>query len=381
MNYGTLLLYLFIMLSTTYLASRAQIVRRDGRVLFCMKYFMTAFLIHWFFISFTRIGTDHESYIAILEFDAYRRISIGQELGFNGLCILLQQLTKNAEVGLFIIKTLTLALFYVAFYLMKDRAHLGFVIGAYNAWQYFFCFCIIAHALAIAIVVLAGVLVMRDSKWYWPLLLTLVAFTVHASALVMFVVMLGAVFLNKIHFKLNFILVIIILIGAFVAINNIQVIFNMITADVVGFDQYANKDISGNAGSGWFNYALFLFIFIMFIMPVIQSNFSANERNAIIVFYTFSFISAIMGYYLGTARLNQYAFVLYGISIPWYFYHVENKICKANSFVDIKLQRVLWILYLVFVTYGAIRNAMDPMGTRMMSNYQLFNPFTWDGRY
>lgn len=372
----TFILYLSIMLSTTILASASQKKRHDGTVVFRKKLFWMAFLVHWIFIAFTNIGTDHDSYVAILEYDAFRRIAMGSEVGFNGLCLLLYQFTHNAEIGIFIIKTLTLGFAYLSFYLLRERASMGWVVGAYNAWQYLFSFCILAHSLSISLVILAATLAISGKKWYGPVALTALASTIHASALVMLLVMIGLYALNIVKTKLSFSLVVILLIAAMITLNNISTVFNYFVTDVSGFEQYENNDMSGNVGSGLFNYVLFAYLFVIIIIPVLQSKMEYNYRNAIILFYMFSLISALMGYYLGTARLNQYSIVFYGVAIPWFFYQQEHKLIQTKPFLTLDMQRIAWMVYVLFVAYSSLRMSANPAGTRDMANYVFFNPFS-----
>lgn len=373
---GTFLLYLFIILSTTLLATKIQHFKKDGSVSFNWNYFLLAFLIHWFFIAFTRTGADHDQYLFIIEFDAIGRFSMGLEVGFNGLCIILQRLFHNAEIVIWIIKTITLLLFYLGFYLIRKKANLGFVFAAYNAWLYLFSFSILAHSLAISLVVLAAILLLRKENRLFPIVLTIVASTIHASALLLVVVVLGIMIADIIKYRVNWFTVMLLLIVAMVIINNLEFIFQKVVTDVEVFSDYERYNISQNTGGGFFNYIIFVYILICMILPIMKSDMEPIAKTSAVAFYIFSLVSAIMGYYLRSSRLNQYAFTLYGITIPWFLYHIKHKLSKSKPIISYDIQHWTWVLYLIFVTFSSLKSRTDPNGSSEMANYILFNPFT-----
>ena len=88
-----------------------------------------------------------------------------------------------------------------------------------------------------------------------------------------------------------------------------------------------------------------------------------------------------MGYYLGTARLNQYTLTLYAIIMPWSFHQVRSKQATSKIAISLEIQEAMWAVYLLFAAYNALSTASNPMSTNLLANYELFNPFTWDGEY
>ena len=217
---------------------------------------------------------------------------------------------------------------------------------------------------------------MRKENRLYPTALVIVAATIHTSALLMCLVVLGILIADIIKYRINGFTIILFLIATVVIINNLGLIFQKIVTDVVVFSDYEKYDISGNTGSGIFNYVLYAYILIVMILPILKSDMEPIVKNAAVVFFVFSLISSIMGYYIGSSRLNQYAFTLYGISIPWFLCQIRLGLTKNKTFVSFDIQMVTWILYLIFVTYSSLKARTDSQGTSDMAKYILFNPFT-----
>lgn len=262
---------------------------------------------------------------------------------------------------------------------MKDKAALGFAVAGYNAWQYLFSFCILAHALAISMVFLATVLAIRKECWLLPMSVTLLAFTVHNSALVMTIVILVIYIFNWTNTRVNLLMVLLLLVIAGIIINNLEFIFKGVITNVDGFEQYEMYDQSHNSGSGLFNYVLFTYIFVILILPAVISGMPMHEKRSIVMYFLFSLISAIMGYILGTARLNQYSLSFYSAAIPWYIFQIRSGQVKLKYILPIKEQELLWALYLIFATYAVLTTASNPLSSNELSSYELFNPFAWGG--
>ena len=373
----TYFLYLSIFLITTFLAFHSQKRMKSGDIVFDKRLLLCSFLIHWFFIAFTRTGVDHDQYIYIIQTDCERRLAEGEEVGFNGLCWFLHALTGNAEIVVLIIKTITLCIMYRVFYLIRYKANMGLTVLTYNVYQYLFSFCILAHSLAIALIVLAVCYMMFDYKWYRPLLLSLIASTIHASALVMVVLIVAIIIANWRGVEFGFTFVCVSFAAILFILLNISIVFEYAIENISSFNIYDGYSDSQNRGSGLFNYLLCAYIFIMLIIPIFKSTMKNNIKNISIFFYFFCVTSLLMGYFLGTARLNQYIFGLYGVAIPWYFFHIRNRFAKTRHFFSYRMQLYSWIFYLLFYGWGSLGEASDPSSTNELANYEFFNPFSW----
>lgn len=364
------------MLTTTLLAKSSQKYYKNGEFCFKKGLFILAFFIHWIFQAFTNIGTDHDQYIQIIEHDSAILLLRGIEIGFNGLCVLLYSLIRNAEICIFIFKTTTLIVFYTSFYLLRKKADLGLVFFAYNAFLYLYGFYIIAHSLAISLTILAIVLIINEKKWYWSLLLAIIAFTIHSSAVIVAVLLLGVLIIDKFNLKVGLGVLVLGIGVAVFALTHADFFFQYAVSNVESFEQYANYDESSNAGTGLFNYVLYLYIFLILILPYILSNAPINLRNLAVVLFIMCFTSSIMGYYLGTARFNQYSLSLYGVMIPVILLQSKQGLYKSNLNVPCHFQCLTWILYLFYACYATLSQACKTNGVSMLDQYVFFNPFS-----
>ena len=372
----TLFLYIFIMLSTTLLAKSSQKFYNNGEFQFKNRFFILAFFIHWFFLAFTNIGTDHEQYIRIIEYDSAILLLRGSEVGFNSLCVLFYGLTKNAEICIFIFKTMALMFYYISFYQLRKKADFGLVFFAYNATLYLYSFYVIAHTLAISVTILAIVFAVNEKKWYWSLLLAILAFTIHSSAIIVAILLLGVIIIDKINLKAGLGVLVLGMGVAIYVLTNAGFFFQYAVSNVESFEQYAHYETSSNTGTGLFNYVLYFYIFIVLLLPYILSNAPTNLRNLAVVLFLMCFTSSIMGYFLGTARFNQYSLSLYGVMIPIILMQSKQGIYKSKLKIPYDVQNITWKLYLYYACYATLSHACKPQGISMLDQYVFFNPFS-----
>lgn len=364
------------MLATTFFASQAQRVRLDGAVKFEKIWLIAAFLIHWFFIAFTKTGTDHAQYIDIITYKADFFLERGEEPGFNGMCIFLRKLIGDPEIILFIIKTLTLCLYYQAFWLLRDKAKMSYLMMTYNAGLYLWSFVVIAQTMAVSIILLGAAILVRGGKAYWSLLLSILAYSIHASAIVMVVVFLIIAMIKAPNIKIRGPLLFLMLVVVVYIVRNILVIYNWAINEFDSLAQYGAYDQTGNVGIGFFNYVLYMYLFITFVMPIMRNMKNDFLRDMTLVFFIYGFASAIIGYYIGSTRLNYYTYVFFLIIIPCYFFQVETKKISKNQSIPWQFQNASWVLYLLYIGVPTLIDASNPKSLSDMANYSLFNPFS-----
>lgn len=363
------------MLATTLLAYRSQIILPDGRVKFEKSYFILAFLIHWFFIAFSRTGTDHVQYVDIIMYKADFFLERGEEPGFNGMCIFLRKLIGNPEIIIFLYKTATLILYYVTFWLLRNHANMLYMMIAYNGGLYLWSFIVLAQTMAVSMVLLSSALVVRGYKMYWPIIISIMAYTIHASALIMVAVFLIIAIMKRPNIKIGGVLLLLMLGVVILIVRNIHIIYGWAITEVGGFAQYEAHEEAQNKGVGWFNYIFYGYLLVSFLLPILKNKKMDFIRNQTIVFYLYGFASAVAGYYLGSTRLNYYTYVLFLILIPCYFLIGRNKFIIKNKSILWHLQNATWMIYLLFIALGNLLDASNPKSISDMYNYSLFNPF------
>ena len=369
---STSLLYIFIIVSTTFFAGKSQRISSKG-VVPKVKWLIVAFFIHWFFCAFTNIGADHEQYIYIISYDSGFRFLNGEEVGFNGLCMILYFLTHNAEICIFIIKTLTIVLIYGGFYVLRNHVQMSLCVLAYNVSIYFVGFYLLSITLALAFVFLSGALMIRNLHPYIAFLLTIVGMTVHASCLLMVICFLGRLILNKFRIKVGWALFALLLLTTIIVLVNIKGLFSYSISSLDMLSEYERyEEERERSGSGLFYYFLYsLFLFYMF--PISKSNLNIHAKHVIIVFFLFSLMFSIMGYSFGISRLKYYSIVYTAIAIPYFFYQLKFEKLKVKSFLAPPTMYLIWWIYLSFCFFQTIMTITSEAWS--ISHYVLYNPF------
>ena len=369
---STSLLYIFIIVSTTFLASKSQRITSKG-VAPKIKWLIGAFFIHWFFCAFTNIGADHDQYIFIISYDAGFRFVNGNEVGFNGLCMILYLLTHNAETCIFVLKTLTILLIYGGFYLLRNHVQMYLCVLAYNVSIYFVGFYLLSISLAIAFVFLAGALMVRNLHPNIAFLLTIVGMTVHTSCLLMVICFLGILILDRFRIKIGWTFFAILLLMTIIILVNIKGLFSYSISSLDMLSEYERyEEEKERSGSGLFYYFLYaLFLFYMF--PISKSNLNIHAKHSIIVFFLFSLMFSIMGYSFGISRINYYSIVYTAIAMPYFFYQVKFEKLKVKSFLAPPTMLLIWWIYLSFGFFQTIRTFTSEAWS--ISHYVLYNPF------
>lgn len=372
---ATLILYIVIFVSTSYLAGRSQGNLMFGEK-FEVKWLIIAFLVHWVFCAFTRIGTDHEQYLYIINYSSEYRFQAGEEIGFNGLCMFLYSLTHNAEICIFFIKTISLLLFYIGFYLLRKHVIMSMCVFAYNVTTYLLGYYILAMYLAIALVFVAGALMINNKYPYVAVAVAILGAMVHNSCVLMVVCFVGILILNRFKIKTGLILFSMLLIISLVAISYSRDMMRYVfsnTDTFAAYEEYEEERTRG--GSGLFNYFLYG-VLLVYVIVVVKSRMKSFSKNAIVVFYLTSFVFSIIGYSIGLSRLNYYSVVFTAIAIPFYFYQVKYKGLKGGlSVIDNKTLSIGWWGYLLFRMVTCLIKYMSSNSSSELNHYEMFNPF------
>lgn len=377
---ATIFLYIFIFFSTTILMKKSQLLI-NGKVKYRKGYFILAFFIHWFFLTFTNIGADYNNYIRIINNISAQNITKETEMGFNLVCFVLKTITHNNDITIFFIKTLTLILFYIAFRLLYEDVDIGICVLAFNLILYLQGFFILGMQLAIAFLLLSGIQ-LKHKKNIRAIILLIIAGSIHASCWLfvpIYVLYLYFTFRTK-KIKPFFIALICIIYGSIYlsagqimqwAINNIS-----------QFSQYSIYGFnSTNTNIGFMQIVYFIPIFYFCYIMYKKDN-SYVLKNMTIIFSVTAFLFALLGYKIDVfARINKSFFVIYGVLIPALLWDRKNYCSKNmcinnNAFIfNYRSDVIIWVTYLfirgidIFIDLGLTTSsaAINP--------YSFFNPF------
>ena len=331
---STFFLYFFIMIVTSLFAMIAQ-NNKKGIVTFHLRWLLCSFFIHWFFCAFTNIGVDYPHYKNIIRNYSLSLFMEGEEIGFNGLSAFLYYITKNEDICIFFIKTLTMVLFYLGFYKLKDKIQLWMCILSYNVFLYLSSFYLISIHVAIAFVFLGAAMAFTSKNMIGPIALATVGFSFHASAIIMVVCFISILLVEYTQGrKFN------------------SSIF------------YAHQ---GN--SGLYYYFLYTFYFL-YLLLIFKSKIRMREKISSMMFYLFGFMFGMLVYILGSGRLNMYTIVFTGITVPVLFNSADSKYQSIK-----KVLKIIWVLYLFVVGYQSLNSFTDSKSTAELYKYEYFNPF------
>jgi len=321
-------------------------------------FFYTAFFLLWFFLVFNKTGSDLQQYIY-----SYNSSSIDinwvledkVEIGFKFLNAVLHNVITDPYVGIGVIKTISLFLFFLSLYNMKDDIDISIAILFYVAVFYFHGFSAIRSTLAGSLCILSSVLLYKG-KTVKALMLSLIAFTVHSSALLFVIALFGfglyRLFRILGRIRKYFITVsipLIILLGT-------TVINYFIHNTALLPSRYSNfMSENSSFGIGQLVYYLPVFILIIYANKCFI-NRRILEHNFL---WTISgFVVAIIGYELGMiSRASIYFCFPFVIFIPFYLRaKAESTRCfdqkKNNSVLILGLKyshlRTVCFLYCLF---------------------------------
>lgn len=384
-NYPTLILYILIILVTTSFAKKSQCVRlhpnnaigeEDSKCRFRIEYFYLAFLIHWFFIAFTNIGTDHEEYLDIIQYRAQIYMGYGMEVGFNGLSYILFNITHSGEQVIFILKTITLLLFYVAFYRLRFVIDYGLAFFVFNTQVYFQGYYLLSMQLAISLIFLAYAVSMYN-RYILGLLLCLIASTVHSSAMMVIPLFILVYIYNRRKESIKMrdviinVIIIVLIISSFFTILSNALNYSM-------FEQYGRYELTNQqTGSGlmvYFNFAILLYIIYHFYKQRLDYRF----LNLAIIFALYAFCFAVVGYKVDVfSRMNKYFVSISMMSIPILYKAIiynkrSNNQTRRNNSIIVENAIKFYLLYNGVLTLNGLINLKS---TSDIAVYHLFNPF------
>lgn len=384
-NYPTLILYILIILITTCLAKKSQCVKLHpndiisgfySKFRFRIGYFYLTFLIHWFFIAFTNIGTDHEEYLDIIQYRAQTYMEYGMEVGFNGLSYILFNITHSGEQVIFILKTITMLLFYVAFYRLRFVIDFGLAFFVFNTQVYFQGYYLLSMQLAISLIFLAYAFFIYN-RYIRGLMLCLIASTVHTSAMMVIPLFLLVYYYNwrkesiKMRYVIINVILILLIISSFFTILSNALNYSM-------FEQYGRYEMTyQQTGSGlmvYFNFTILLYIIYHFYKQRLDYRFF----NLAIIFSLYAFCFATIGYKVDVfSRMNKYFVSISMMSIPILYKSIiynkrSNNQIKRNNNMIVENVIKFYLFYNGILTFNGLINLKS---TSDIAVYHFFNPF------
>lgn len=371
----TQIFYIIIIAISSFFAFKSQIEideKGEKKIKFRKIFFLLSFLISWFIISFTNIGSDYENYYYIIDRLTWSNYNIfsSEEPGMNLVFLIIREIVHNTDVTIFIIKTVTIAIIFYTFYIIKENLKVGYAVLSYLLLVYLSSFYLITISLAASIVYLAIDLKVYKDKKILPIILILIAAQLHNSAyIVLPMYMMILIFYNNKQVKLKKILICIIYI---ITILLSGFIFNYFSTSVKGFhyNNYGTNDFSGTGIM-----VIFMYLPLLLLYCYIKKYNKNEKMNSI--FFVLALTSCmfkILSYrFRVIERMEYYILPLFSNIIPTIIF--ENNLDKVKDNKKLTVTRVFlfFILYLLF--RGSLVFFERTTSISGVGIYNFFNPF------
>lgn len=371
----TQIFYIIIIAISSFFAFKSQIEideKGEKKIRFRKIFFLLSFLISWFIISFTNIGSDYENYYYIIDRLTWSNYNIfsSEEPGMNLVFLIIREIVHNTDVTIFIIKTVTIAIIFYTFYIIKENLKVGYAVLSYLLLVYLSSFYLITISLAASIVYLAIDLKVYKDKKILPIILILIAAQLHNSAyIVLPMYMMILIFYNNKQVKLKKILICIIYI---ITILLSGFIFNYFSTSVKGFhyNNYGTNDFSGTGIM-----VIFMYLPLLLLYCYIKKYNKNEKMNSI--FFVLALTSCmfkILSYrFRVIERMEYYILPLFSNIIPTIIF--ENNLDKVKDNKKLTVTRVFlfFILYLLF--RGSLVFFERTTSISGVGIYNFFNPF------
>lgn len=369
---NTLVLYIFIFVITTLyplLFRGNNETKREG--------LLVPFIIHWFFCCFTNIGVDYQNYYRIIENIGTSSAFEGVEIGFTWICIILKTLSFNPDQIIFLLKTLTVVLFYRGFYKLRKTTIIPLAILSYNVLIYLQGFYLLSMQLAIALLFLSVIHLLfgtRSKSVFYMLMACLI----HTSSILLLPIYVILMYMQSKKALIS-VRQICVLVCVMATISVcFTIIYDYAINSIPIFQYYVAYELSDTdqaTGSGLGQIVFYLPIFY-FILQIYRSNLSSNIKNGAVIFSIVGFTYALLGYKVEVLmRINESFFCLYAIFIPLLFYkRTTHAVSIKQTRFPIRLEQFVWVLYLCFRGYIVVSGYMSEDSLSEISEFHFFNP-------
>ncbi len=368
----TIWLYLAIFVTSTFLAFKSQrvlLIKGKKVCSFRITPFIFSFLIPWFFISFTNIGSDYVSYSMIAaNVDMQNYMSyLDSEPGMNLTFIVLKTICGSIDITLFILKSITIIIAFFSIYIAKDHIRIGYSVLAYLLLFYLPSFYLLSISIASVIVSLAISLYTFRDKLFLPIALILFAAQLHNACYIFFPAFLACVYINKWSKNSKSSKILAIVAFSIVAYFS-SMIFDFARSNVEGFHYEFERSY---VGSGYLLFILYIPLFyIVYIINFLNNDKKINSM--LLVFALASCLFRIMAYSFEVIeRMEIVLTPLYSMLIPSVIYSTDSfkKTKKGNG----NIVMLIYFIYLLFRGFLVVLERTT--SSSGVGNYVFFNPF------
>lgn len=373
----TIVLYISIFTISTILMNFSQKTQYEydktlkiqlPTVKFRLPYFLAAIFTLWLFLFFSNIGPDYDSYALLISRITWQNYSSFFDLEplFNLLLLLIKGICGDSiALTIALIKTLTVIIVGISFYIRRNHTNLTFGFFCYILWCYLPSFYLLPMILATSIIMLACAIMSQYKKKIIPLCLVILAAQIHNSVYIYLLVFIASLFVGKVDklSKMKRFFVIIAYLSVAISATSIFLYASTFISNFhYGGYIIANRETPG-------------FLFIIMYAPLFYICFRvlAVRKDAAITNLIFLYIltSALI-------KITSYSFTVIGrveyLLIPLYSnYFAEFAFKNPNVGIGRKKTTLFGLLIIVYILFRGWMNFSSEL--EWMGIYRFFNPF------
>ena len=372
------LLYISIVVLCSALANGSQkIVGIDATGDIIYRYrkwlYFFAFIVPWFFIAFTNVGSDYNSYYYIIgrvswsNFASYYSEEPLMNLVFLGLKIISH---GNIDISIFILKTLTIGLVFLAVWICRNELCIGTSILAYTAMFYLPSFYLLSICFASSFVLVAVAIYLFYGKWKTGIAIIVFAGLLHNAAFLFLPVYLACGIVNK--NGLPQLKKIVLVIGYFFAIALAGQLYYFAQKNISGF-HYNQYSPMGFSGSGLMIVIKYLPLFYL-VYRFGKMHIEKRISNCFFVFVLTSFLFNVLSYSFPVIeRMEIYLDGIYILCFPFILANTRVLYPTPTRKTVTTPLGALCIAYILF--RGVLVLIERTSVSSGIGNYIFFNPF------
>ncbi len=364
-NTITIWLYNFILFFSVLFAFKSQ--RRLANKNFSFQtrfhpnWFIASFFVLWFFITLTDTGSDLGNYYSFYTNVDFTNISINSfsnaYYGYLFLNASLNLLFKDPVVGIGVIKTLSLFLVFLAFYLMRDKIDIGMAVLGFGSLYYFYSYSALKWSIAGSLCLLSSIFYYK-SKRITAVFFAILGVFMHASCLIFLCGLLLGYMTNGLR-QLRGLKVVVMLVAMVVTLLfGTRIIYYIIqnTEYLPGrYDDY----LSSERNIGVMQIVYYIPIFLMIYSGHVHG--TDRRLNAVAILLGLEgFVIAMLGYKIGQLGRLEFAFSLpLLIYVPYYLRAKHEGLLVYNYNRKPIMTLNYQTLRLIMITYFIFRYALS----------------------
>lgn len=339
-------------------------------------YFFLSFICLWFVSVFTNIGVDYDSYTRIIRLSGLTSTWNG-EYGFNILCLLSKTVFgENYDACIFGIKTITLMVFFMSLYKLKEKLRISLSMLAFVFLAYFRFYLMSMHIASALILLSVAYLYLGYHKR--GIVAYFLAFSMHYSSVFLLPAYVLYFIITKMNRKFSRTEIVLMVFGYAAVFWGTYQIYTFMMANFSIFNQYSQyRQIMNYSGTGIMQ--------IVFYVPILYYCYlgygnSSDEKNVnlLIVMALTGFLYAMLGYRMEVmSRMYEHFMSLYMIMIPIFLTERASgkELIRENFLFTYRSDIFIWCLCILLRGSDVMNDILKIGSSSQLANWRFFWPF------